>query len=978
MQKIWLLIFLVFHTYGVRAQNTQYTHFGTQDGLPSNEVYFVHQDTLGYLWFGTDRGLSRFDGYKFVTYTTQNSGLTNNTVLKVFESPDKNLWLACYDGSVSILNPYTNRVSEFEFNDTLKKAPYWVEHVVFDCEDVKIYMRSSSPSCFEYNSEHHSISHEGVDSAIFLKHFNRGTSDTVGMDTITGEIYQRIRYRDLSPHKNNIPLYHKTSYFRCLSQNRHNTTYFAYRAKLYAFEIDTITPIASFPEPIHHIYLDPNNPDVIFLPTNRGLYQILPQTDTPKHIIPTAQCSYIIKDFEDNYWVTTLNHGIYMFRSNSLFQNNHKYDALKHCKIKGLGTLNSQLIIGTSDERILSMKDIHSEPIELINGIDTLPTKLEVNKLIKHNGALYCTGSLVVKTQNLGFKLEIIPNPAPLGITYPINDSIYLGTGHIGGYCIIGLPNGNIKVRNKLGNEIVQSISCDKDGTFWLGTLNGIWKIEPSNLNHAYKLSNHKEQFGRINQIIQVGDITVLATDDQGVFLMKDNAILKLDTKSGMASDMASSLVNYEETLWVGTNKGLSKIVLSDTLENCHVEFNYSFSDGLASNFVHSLAIWNNQLCIGLDGHVQIIPLNKLTNLQSAPKIHFEKILVNHLDSFEFSDTLFDYNQNDISIYYVGISFKKPDNDFYRYRLVRNGDTSTKFTLSNNTSIDFFDLVPGHYVFEVACQNKNNIWSTTQHFGFRITPHFSETLWFKLLIIFLTCIFLLLFISWRFRDIRRKSRQTAQIQQLEFKFKESELAMLRNQMNPHFVFNAMNSILSYVLENDVETAARYIQRFSTLMRSSLEYSADQWLSLSKEIEFLSNYLHIEQLRFPNRFTYDITYSNNIDDPDDISIPSLLVQPIVENAVKHAFGANTTDGHIAVHFEREDLYLICTITDNGIGINHSRTQSKVKPKSFGIQVVTNRLKLLNLEGAEALLTIIDRSSESDNTHGTRVTIRIPTD
>lgn len=975
MQKIWLLIFLVFHTYGVRAQNTQYTHFGTQDGLPSNEVYFVHQDTLGYLWFGTDRGLSRFDGYKFVTYTTQNSGLTNNTVLKVFESPDKNLWLACYDGSVSILNPYTNRISEFEFNDTLKKAPYWVEHVVFQDTTLRIFKRSSFTNYFEYDYSHNTIRKSSIQPSRLIKVYNPDCIDSVGYDSTTNQVFQRITLRRLTTDKKEV--YLTRAYLNCPTIQTRDKAYFYYSNALYTYQSGDVVKVTEFPTAIHHFYQ--NKAGIILISTDQGLFSFDTHLNESVNILAETQCSYTSQDFEGNYWITTLNNGIFQLPAGTVSLYENQTIPLGQSKTKALTSNSLGLFIGTSNEIILFVSDSSFHVIELASSIDTLPNKLEIKSLVNYNDTIFGTGNIKITHSQNGFTIAQLPSVMPLAIVHPITPKTYFGAGHVAGYGVFNTNDGKVIVRNDLGQSMVLNISCDQHGNFWLGTVQGVWKVKHDDLEHAEKQRQYRLLKGRVNQIAHIDKGTSLfATDDNGLIVVKDNKEYKLGLNDGLISNSINCLVLDSNTIWVGTTKGVSKIVLTDKIENSYVDFNYDISDGLASNFVHSLAIWNNQLCIGLDGHVQIIPLNKLTNLQSAPKIHFEKILVNHLDSFEFSDTLFDYNQNDISIYYVGISFKKPDNDFYRYRLVRNGDTSTKYTLSNNTSIDFFDLVPGHYVFEVACQNKNNIWSTTQHFGFRITPHFSETLWFKLLIIFLTCIFLLLFISWRFRDIRRKSRQTAQIQQLEFKFKESELAMLRNQMNPHFVFNAMNSILSYVLENDVETAARYIQRFSTLMRSSLEYSADQWLSLSKEIEFLSNYLHIEQLRFPNRFTYDITYSNNIDDPDDISIPSLLVQPIVENAVKHAFGANTTDGHIAVHFEKEDLYLICTITDNGIGINHSRTQSKVKPKSFGIQVVTNRLKLLNLEGAEALLTIIDRSSESDNAHGTRVTIRIPTD
>ncbi|MBO6518269.1 MAG: histidine kinase, partial [Bacteroidia bacterium] len=236
-------------------------------------------------------------------------------------------------------------------------------------------------------------------------------------------------------------------------------------------------------------------------------------------------------------------------------------------------------------------------------------------------------------------------------------------------------------------------------------------------------------------------------------------------------------------------------------------------------------------------------------------------------------------------------------------------------------------------------------------------------------------IFLLLIIVWQFKEIKRKNEKEKKLRDLELKFKESELAILRNQMNPHFVFNALNSIQSYILQSDPETASGYVQRFSVLMRSSLEYTMDDWISLRKEIDFLANYLHVEKLRFPDRFSFKITHSEEID-PEEINIPPLLIQPLVENCVKHAFSPDENGGLIKVHFELEADKIRCTVEDNGIGIVKKKARSRIKHRSYGIEVVQNRLELLDDEESGQYLEYHDLGETEEEGTGTRVLVLIP--
>lgn len=208
---------------------------------------------------------------------------------------------------------------------------------------------------------------------------------------------------------------------------------------------------------------------------------------------------------------------------------------------------------------------------------------------------------------------------------------------------------------------------------------------------------------------------------------------------------------------------------------------------------------------------------------------------------------------------------------------------------------------------------------------------------------------------------------------------QAELLALRSQMNPHFVFNALNTVLYFIHQNDMGNAEDFLAKVSCLMRNFFDYSRQKDLTIKEELEFINHYLEIEQLRFEDRLTYDI----NIDETIDVEIariPSMILQPIIENAVNHGIFHKSGIGKVDVFFEamQEDSYKI-TILDNGIGINDSYELYRNKKKRFGTRsgnVLEERLRLLKASKQWDIgYTIEDLSDIGYNHSGTRVTLTI---
>lgn len=212
---------------------------------------------------------------------------------------------------------------------------------------------------------------------------------------------------------------------------------------------------------------------------------------------------------------------------------------------------------------------------------------------------------------------------------------------------------------------------------------------------------------------------------------------------------------------------------------------------------------------------------------------------------------------------------------------------------------------------------------------------------------------------------------------LQKELAEYEQKALHLQMNPHFVFNCLGSISSFIVQNGTDSAIKYLSKFSKLMRLTLEYSKESLIPIDKEIESLQNYLELEQLRFNQKFDFTITKSNEIE--DDLALPPLLLQPFVENAIIHGLIPKKEMGKITVDFSINGESLICTITDNGIGFDTSKTlkeHSVTVHKSMALDITRKRLEMMEAYTSKKAKVEIEELNENGVVSGTKVVLNLP--
>ena len=330
-------------------------------------------------------------------------------------------------------------------------------------------------------------------------------------------------------------------------------------------------------------------------------------------------------------------------------------------------------------------------------------------------------------------------------------------------------------------------------------------------------------------------------------------------------------------------------------------------------------------------------------------------------------DPILPYYKNTFGIYFKGISSSGSDGIKYSYKL-ESLDTAWSPPSSENF-VSFVKLPPGRYVFKVRAQLLNTTWSAPAVISFEIRKPFWEAWWFRLAIILAAAALIVLLFRYRLMQLRTKHEMQNELRELEMK-------AFKLQMNPHFIHNALNSIQSLVINNKTNEASIYINKFAKLLRQVLENSEKNLISLDKELYSLLLYVDLEKLRMNMNVDYNIHVGETIID-SEVKIPPLILQPFVENALWHGLNKKEGDKEITLKIAQESGWLVCEITDNGIGRKRAKELYETFPEghlSKAVSIIRHRLVDFNQVPDTDPITIIDLE-ENGKATGTTVIVRI---
>jgi hypothetical protein len=446
-----------------------------------------------------------------------------------------------------------------------------------------------------------------------------------------------------------------------------------------------------------------------------------------------------------------------------------------------------------------------------------------------------------------------------------------------------------------------------------------------------------------------------------------DTAILHFDQSTGLTSNFVSSIGEDKHgAIWIDFHHGLDKLIPDS---NSYHVFNFS----RFNNFfpvIHTVIFdRDHALWLGTSEGLVSVTDGEFENM---------KPLRTYITTVSLGDSIYhpgnesphvSHRHTHVQFEYTAPGFINSNQMLFSYRLL--GSNNTHWSLpSNEHSVSYASLEPGSYRFEVRNKGWNDAWGEAAAFEFSITPPFWKTTLFRIAAILAIASVCWLLIRRRIQSIRHEAEMKRQIA-------ETEMIALRSQMNPHFIFNCLNSIDNLMQNNEKQKATSYLARFAKLIRAILENSKQEQIPVWKDIETLKLYLELELLRCDHAFTYTLNIADELWE-GDYKIPPLVIQPFVENSIQHGL-LNKVDAprKLTINGELIDGYIHFSVVDNGIGRAQAeklRQFNKTDSKSLGIQITRDRLNLLNRNGIHESVRITDLVNANNEAAGTKVDIQ----
>ncbi|GAA4400118.1 hypothetical protein GCM10023187_12930 [Nibrella viscosa] len=526
----------------------------------------------------------------------------------------------------------------------------------------------------------------------------------------------------------------------------------------------------------------------------------------------------------------------------------------------------------------------------------------------------------------------------------------------------------------------IRNLLISETGHLWLTTSGGLSRFNPQ----TGRFTHVQPQYRRAEYN---HDLTCLYEDHQGLlwigsrsgglnrFDPRTGLFTQYTTRHGLLGNRVNGILGDQwGNLWLGTDYGLSRFTpATGTFRSIND------NDGLPTvRFFMENSAYNHQgkLLFGTrSGFFSFYPDSLKEPAPVELPVHITGYAVREQSRpLPEGPIELNYDENFLSFEFVAVNFDAPARNRYAYRLV--GLEPDWVYSGSRRQVNYTDLAPGQYEFRVQATRDDKTWHpAAASIILIIHPPWWRTWWFVSLMI--ATVLSLGYHAFRYRveQIRREEQQKAAFSK---KLSEMEMQALRAQMNPHFIFNSLNSINTFILKNEPESASEYLAKFSRLIRLILHNSNSTVVTLDNELEALRLYLDMESLRFRNKFTYRITIGPEVE-PDIVEIPPLLIQPYVENAIWHGIMHKEEPGHIRISLDMAGDMLVCNIEDDGIGRRRAaelKSKSATKRKSLGMQITAHRIKLINeLHGKETTMQVVDLVDALGEPCGTRVVLHI---
>jgi len=852
------LILVLLQFTQINSQTPSFHHYSATSGLASSTVYYILQARDGFIWFATANGVSKFDGNQFTTFRI-NDGLNSNSIIAMAEGKNGEIYFGNYEKGINVFRDGKIQNYFTEVNEERLAISYLI--IPRDANEKQtIYA--------------HGI-YSGVNAI--------SESDTAGFISVNPIPSQRATYKLTQLTNNKIIAATSDGLYDFENEKftKLNITglpdsdlysfvegdegsYFA-GAKSMIYHIKNDKVIKSYDVKaygdigISHIFFD-SNKNIWFSIMNKGFYFIPKGTDKIIDIGSKMglQNSLVNKYFEDNegnIWISTFGKGVYCL-NNLYLKSYNENDGLSNNTVYSITKENSgKIIIGT------------------FNGINILEdgkfhrTKKNIGKLLTEYiyGIKNFDNSIYV---GVSLNNSIVTNVSFKGINFYMvdrqsfaktKDGLYLfGTGH--DYIIVNRRLNFTEeskhlfyiFRDSSNLNRINDIFEDSQKNVWIATANGLCKI--SGLSYTTDKVKGEKSFFLDDPVLNSRINSVTQDNQNNVWFAGANGIASYNLESGSVTSYpnllgydlsASNFITFdkEDRLWIANMKGLF-LFDGKTIKHLTGKTGLPSSEVLSLYFDES----ENLIYVGTSNGLSVLDINQFDNFNPLPP----NVIIVDVEAGDslytgYDNLIFSPEQHDVKIDFTALNFSSPGTIKYRYNF-DGGWINTDFSLLN-----FVSLGSGTYNLQIMAKAQNSDWGKPTFITFKIQPRFTETLGFYLMSFLVILMAVLLLYSLR---VRIKNKKIIKELELSERINELKHQALSAMMNPHFTFNALNSVQYLINSNRNEEANDYIAMMAKLIRKHLDTAGSGFILLSEEITRFKLYLNLEKLRFQDKFSYE--------------------------------------------------------------------------------------------------------------------------
>ncbi|CAM1349085.1 sensor histidine kinase [Tenacibaculum halocynthiae] len=963
MNKITLyfLFFLLFLSKLTFAQHPVYNHLTEKDGLPDIEFYGVIEDREGFVWLAADKGLFRYDGKEFKNYSHPDKRGLSVFGLKLDEKG--RVWCNNISGQYFYIE-----------NDKLNLSVDIKEHASGQLASFFLYKNSLIASNLGYVAK---IDLETKEKKIFKDGVNVVASVFRSKDSLfllsTNYYKYSLNGKEYSNEfslGSNISIEGATSYFT------HKNKQFVYSFNFQADGVNVEKPSIlmkqgkSFKKILLPRILRGNTivksfydaGDEFWFGTNKGVIICEYKEGEFFYKRTNFEGKYItgfLRDRYNNYWYTTHRNGVFIVPNSYL--NKYELDESRQ-NISAMDRVGDNSVLFGATNGDIGVIDIKQKTLKKFDLNDKQKVFAIIgltDELALISFATYCYVFNIKTEEYKKFQM----NGNVKDFSFIDKNRVVMAAYSSAAIVLVDNPKENKRIGSKRSYSTYYSKKSKK---IYVGYVYGVKEYD-ENLKSRTITFKNREIFAVDIDETANGVVWFSTFKDGIVGLKEDGTIINYTQKNGLLSNLTSVIKSDGDYLWISTNKGVQ--VLNTITGRFR---NLTKRHGLNSFNISDISIFDKTVFLSSNKGIFQIDKEKVFTNTVLLDFYFTKISVEDKQVSIKESYKLDSNTKKIQFSFHTNGFLAEDNIEYKYRLL---GASKEWSLISQgvNQVTFNNLAAGSYTFELkAVQINGKEETAVKTIKLKINPPFYKEWWFIVGGLLLLFVFVWFYFTNRIKSLRIKQKQLLEKERMQKQLVSSKLESLQSQMNPHFTFNALNSIQNLVLKGERHEAYDYLTKFSFLIRENLNMSKKSFVQFDNELQLLVKYLELERLRFGGEFAYEIKGDSKV---EDIKIPTMIIQPYLENALKHGLlHKKGDDKKIILEFSQEDGVLKCVVFDNGIGVEAAKKikkESNITRESFSTKAIKDRLVFLKDYYKTDIGVVYEKVPI-----GTKVVIKIP--